>query len=100
MTEKASVAELLRRLRAERGESLRAAARGLGVDPSYLSRVENGEKTPSAQLQERAIEHYQVNADLLYLAAGRVPPDVVAILREHPQLLAMLREEYGNRPAR
>jgi transcriptional regulator with XRE-family HTH domain len=94
--EQASVADLLRRLRTERGESLRSAARELGVDPSYLSRVESGEKAPSVQLQQRASEHYEVKADILYLAAGYVPPDVIAILREHPELLEKLRGEYGS----
>jgi transcriptional regulator with XRE-family HTH domain len=94
--EQVSVAKLLRRLRTERGESLRSAARELGVDASYLSRIESGAKVPSVQLQQRASEHYEVKADVLYLAAGHVPPDVMTILREHPELLDKLRGEYGS----
>ena len=48
------VADVLRRAREANGQSLRGAAKELGVDPSYLSRVESGERTPSPGLRERA----------------------------------------------
>ncbi len=90
-----SVAQLLRRLRAEQGRSLRGAARDLGVDPSYLSRVENGERQPSGELEERISSHYGLERDSLDLAAGRVPADVLEILRRHPDALDELRRRYG-----
>ena len=40
-------AALLRQARLARGLSLRAAARLLGVDPGYLSRLERGQRRPS-----------------------------------------------------
>jgi transcriptional regulator with XRE-family HTH domain len=91
-----SAARLLRELRVARGESLRAAARQLGVDPSYLSRLERGEKTPSPDLQQRAARYYDVPSEVLGLAEGRVPSDIVEILRDHPELLEKIRAEYGS----
>ena len=91
-----SVAALLKEMRDRRGESLRAAARGLGVDASYLSRIENGSRVPSTELQDRASKHYGLDPDLVQLAAGRVPDDVVRILRDHPEVLQELRTLYGD----
>lgn len=88
------VAELLRDLRQSKGESLRAAAKGIGVDPGHLARVEAGEKPLSNSLSERVTAHYDVRPDELHLAAGRVPPDVVAILIDHPEELDRLRKRY------
>lgn len=91
-----SVAQLLRRLRTEQGRSLRRAARDLGVNPSSLSRVETGERSLSVDLEARVSAYYNLDRDLLDLAAGRVPADVVAILRNHPDVLDELRREYGD----
>jgi transcriptional regulator with XRE-family HTH domain len=87
---------LLRDLRDSRGESLRSAARALGVDPSHLSRIERGEKYPSRDLQERVARHYDVNPDDLAIAHGRVPADILAILQKHPDIMRDLRRRYGD----
>jgi transcriptional regulator with XRE-family HTH domain len=96
MTEVRSAANLLRELRRKQGKSLRTAAGELGVAPSHLSRLERGEKTASPQLARRAAEYYGIEADTVDLAEGRVPPDIVAILRTHPEVLDRLRAEYGS----
>jgi transcriptional regulator with XRE-family HTH domain len=90
-----SASKLLRELREARGESLRKAARELGVAPSYLSRIERGEKTPSAELRTRVAKYYEIEPDVLALADGAIPPDIVRILTEHPELIDRIRAEYG-----
>ena len=89
------VADILREAREANGQSLRGAARELGVDPSYLSRVETGERSPSVALRERAESLYGIDSDLMALSAGRVPPDVVEIFRQNPELLAEIRAKHG-----
>src|SRR4051794_5473613 len=64
------LAALLKAARAAKGDSLRSAARELGVDASYLSRVEAGERRPSEDLQRRASRYYDVPDDQVRLAAG------------------------------
>lgn len=91
-----SVAQLLRRLRSEQGRSLRRASRDLGIDPSYLSRVESGERSPSGAMKDRISSYYGLDRDLLDLTAGRAPVDVVDILRRHPDVLDELRRRYGD----
>ena len=92
MPAKTDLAAILRRAREERGISLRSAAADLGVAPSHLSRIENGEKGPSVDVQRKATSYYGLNADVLTLASGAAPDDIVQILQDNPDLLRTLRE--------
>ena len=87
--------EILRELREQRGASLRTAARDLGVDPAYLSRLETGQKPASPGLLRKAANYYSVPEEELALAEGRLPRDVIEILRAHPEAIKRLRSEYG-----
>ena len=82
---------ILREAREAKGRSLRSAAKELGVDPSYLSRVETGERSLSARLRERAESIYGIDSEMLALSAGHVPPDILEILRQDPALLEEIR---------
>ena len=95
MEHRASISEVLRKAREAKRQSLRSAAADLGVNPSYLSRVETGERPPSASLRERAEGLYGIDSDTLALSSGVVPDDVLEIIREHPELLDELRTRYG-----
>lgn len=92
MTTQRSVSSVLRDLRTQRGESLRSAARGVGVDAAHLARIESGEKEPSGSLCARLSGYYAAEPDEIYLAAGRLPPDVVELLLQHPEEIQELRE--------
>ncbi len=89
------LSHMLRDLRKTRGTSLRAAARDLGVDPAYLSRIERGEKSASPGVLERAADYYEVPA--VEPAQDEIPGDVLAILRDHPEAIDGLRRRYGPR---
>lgn len=88
-----TTAGLLRQLREQRGRSLRAAANDLNVAPSHLSRLERGEKSGGEGLLRRMAKYYGVEEDLVALAEGRVPEDVLAILQARPDLLDLIREK-------
>jgi transcriptional regulator with XRE-family HTH domain len=94
MNETAGAARLLRQLREQRGQSLRVTASELGVAPSHLSRLERGEKSASEELRHRAAAYYGVNEDLIALEEGRVPDDIVQILRRHPEVMEELRWRF------
>lgn len=89
------MADILREAREANGQSLRGAARELGVDASYLSRVESGERSPSLGLRERAESLYGLDSDRLALSAGQVPADVLEILQRRPELLDEIRARNG-----
>lgn len=90
------VAALLRELREDRGRSLRGVARELGVDPSYLSRVETGQKPIPSALQGKLADYYETDPELIALANGKMPEDVQRILLKHPELLQEMRRRYGS----
>ena len=87
---------LLREIRRRRGATLVTAADQLGITPGHLSRLERGEKLPSPEVVGKAARYYEIDEDLLGLEQGIVPEDVVQILRDNPEVIHRLREEYGN----
>ncbi len=89
------IASMLRSARQSKGQSLRSAAKDLGVDASYLSRVETGERQPSPELRDRAVSHYSLDSEHVALAAGDIPSDIAEILLQHPELLVEIRARYG-----
>lgn len=89
-----SAASLLRELRRRQGHTLRSAAAELGIAASQLSRMERGERAVGERAAEKLAQYYSVSAEIIELARGQAPPDIVAILREHPEEIRRLREKY------
>lgn len=89
-----SAANLLRELRRREGHTLRTAASELGVAPSQLSRMERGERPVGKEAAKRLAGYYNVPAEIIVLANGQIPTDILAILREHPDEIQRLREKY------
>lgn len=90
--------QLLRLARERTGRGLRETARAAGVSATWLSRLESGEQAPRMCPETLALVAgaYAVSPDLLWLACGRAPPDVVAELGRRPELLAEVRELFGD----
>jgi transcriptional regulator with XRE-family HTH domain len=83
-------------LRSERKQGIKKLAPDLGVDYSYLSKLENNDIAPSEDFVGRVAEYFSYDRDRLLLAAGRVPNEILVILRENPdEALAFLRERFG-----
>lgn len=95
MTTGESAASLLRELRRRQGQTLRSAAAELGVAPSQLSRMERGERAVGEAAARRLSAYYNVPAEMIDLAIGQVPADILEILRDHPEEIAALRERHG-----
>ena len=93
--EGSTAAGLLRDLRKKQGRSLRAAASDLGLAASHLSRLERGERNLTEDMSQRVAGYYGVSAELVMMTEGRVPEDVVAILRRHPELIDQIRDRYS-----
>ena len=93
--ESTSFGSRIRELRYQRGIGIKRLAPELGVDYSYLSRLENEKALPSAKIIDRLSKYFDHNKDELMLLAEKVPKDVMQILREHPrEALALLRESF------
>jgi transcriptional regulator with XRE-family HTH domain len=89
-----SAGRFLRELRQAQKRSLRSTASELGLAPSHLSRLERGERSPSAEMSQRIADYYGVPGEAIELADGRIPPDIIKILSEHPEELDRLRRLY------
>ena len=89
----------LRKLRKRKGISLKELGPALGVDYTYLSKIENGRSVPSEDLVLRMGRYFGVDHDELLLAADRIPEDVRRILRDNPrEALEYLRERFSGGP--
>jgi transcriptional regulator with XRE-family HTH domain len=87
---------LLRQLRDESGTGIKTLAPELGVSYTYLSKLENGVAAPSDQFIERVAKYFDYDHDRLLLSAGKVPEEILKILRENPDTaLQFLKDRFG-----
>lgn len=94
MSDRESAATLLRELRRREGQSLRSAAAEIGIAPSQLSRMETGQRGVGDDAVSRLSAYYQVPAEIIELARGDAPADVIRILQQHPEEIDRLRKMY------
>jgi transcriptional regulator with XRE-family HTH domain len=88
--------KILRQLRLERGIGIKSLAPELKVNYTYLSKLENETISPSEELVERVADYFGFDHDALLLSAGKIPEDILQILRNHPSdAVASLRRQFG-----
>jgi HTH-type transcriptional regulator, competence development regulator len=79
--------------------SLRSVAKNVGIEPTYLSKIEREELPPPS---ERVITALAVelgeDPDVLLAMAGRVPADFVDMLRKHPRDFALFIQKLRQTP--
>lgn len=79
--------------------SLRKVAERVGIEPSYLSKIERDEQPPPGErvIQQLAVE-LEEDPDVLLALAGKVSSDLLAIIRMRPRLFADLIRQLKNMP--
>ena len=88
----------LRVLRESGKWGLRELARELGLSATYLSSIERDKVGPPADERLVAIaDALGVDRARLFAAAGRVDPEILALLIERPELRALVRAAAGLR---
>ena len=96
--------EYLRKRREERragnpGFSVRQLAARVGVEPSYLSKVERGQQPPPSEQTIAALaRELDEDPDVLLALAGKVSGELQAIIRRRPQLFAELIRQLKDTP--
>jgi len=81
--------------------SLRQVAQRIGVEPSFLSKVERDETPPPSEAKIVALaEELGEDADVLLALAGKVSSDLQATIRKRPELFATLIRELKDLPDR
>jgi transcriptional regulator with XRE-family HTH domain len=104
MSEWSRLGEVLRDRREELREtdnrfSLRQVAERVGVEPSYLSKVERSVAAPpSEETLHRLAQELELDADVLLALAGKVSSDLQEVIRRRPQLFAQLIRELRDLP--
>ncbi|HYZ73313.1 MAG TPA: helix-turn-helix transcriptional regulator [Chthoniobacterales bacterium] len=98
-------AAFLRERRAElasadpRSYSLRQVAYRVGIEPSYLSKVERGLEPPPGEKTAIALaRELQLDPDLLLAMAGKVSSELQTIIRKRPKLFADLIRALKDQP--
>ena len=83
----------------DRRFSVRQMALRVGIEPSYLSKVERGlEAPPSVSTITRLAEELNENVDVLLALAGKVSPDLTAAIVRRPALFSRLIRELNTLP--
>jgi len=75
----------LRQLRSERNISQTELASAVEVSPSFLSRVESGDKAPSPELVERLSAHLGLDATTTMLRAGIMDETIQRAIASQPE---------------
>jgi transcriptional regulator with XRE-family HTH domain len=84
--------ERLRQLWRARQMNQRTLAARVGIDFTYLSKLENGRMDPpAAETIVRLARALEADADELLLLAGKIPADIRALIIASPGLPAFLR---------
>jgi transcriptional regulator with XRE-family HTH domain len=83
----------------DRAFSLRAVAQAIGVEPSYLSKVERGLQAPPSEEKVRALARVLgEDPDVLLALAGKVSSDLLRVIRKRPQLFSQLIRQLEELP--
>lgn len=82
----------LRRLRLDRHVSQRALAEQVGVDFTYISKIESGQLAPpSEEVLRKIAQVLNTDDDDLINQAGKVPAEIKITLQDNPLLAELLR---------
>ncbi len=79
--------------------SARQVAMRLGVEPSYLSKIERGEVAPPSEATIVKLAHeLGEDPDFLLALGGKVSSELLEVIRKRPQLFAQIIRELKNLP--
>ena len=79
--------------------SIRRVAQRMGIQPSYLSKVERDEVAPpSEKTTVKLAKELKVDTDVLLALAGKVSSDLQDAIRKRPELFAELIRELKKKP--
>lgn len=76
--------------------SVRQVGQRIGIEPSYLSKIERGWPAPLSEEKIIALAHeLGENPDLLLALSGKVSSEIQAIIRKRPELFTELIRQLG-----
>ncbi len=79
--------------------SIRQVAERVGLEPSYLSKIERSEEAPPSEEKIRALAaDLKEDPDVLLALAGKVSTDLQEIIKKRPALFGELIRELKRLP--
>jgi transcriptional regulator with XRE-family HTH domain len=79
--------------------SLRQVAFRIGIEPSYLSKIERGDPAPLSERKIIALaKELNEDQDVLLALSGKISRDLQEIIRRRPQLFAQLIRDLKDLP--
>ena len=83
----------------DRAFSVRKVARRVGIEPSYLSKIERGTQPPPGEQTIMALaRELGEDPDVLLAMAGKVSSDLQEIIRKRPRVFAELIRQLKKMP--
>ena len=83
----------------DRAYSLRQVAERVGIQPTYLSKLERGElDPPSEETARRIAKELAEDSDVILALAEKVSSDLQDIIRKRPRLFADLIRQLKETP--
>lgn len=83
----------------DRRYSLRQVVKRVGIEPSYLSKIERGFPAPLSEEKIRVLsEDLNEDPDLPLALSGKVSTDVQEVIRKRPELFAELIRQMKDLP--
>lgn len=87
------------RAETDRTFSVRQVAKRVGIEPSYLSKIEREEQPPPGEETIRRLaQELGQDADVLLAMAGKVSSDLLDVIRARPALFADLLRQLKTLP--
>ena len=88
---------LLKHLRTKNGVSIKKLAAEVGLNYTYISKLENAKVRPSPEVIDRFSHYFNYSTDELMIAAGKIPKDIEEILKGNPkEAIKYLRRKFGD----
>ena len=79
--------------------SVRQLGKRIGIEPSYLSKIERGWPAPLSEKKIVALAHeLGENSDVLLALSGKVSTEIQAIIRKRPELFTEIIRQLGEMP--
>ena len=93
--EKETFGTVLKRLRKKQGLSIKKLSSELDINYSYISKIENDHSLPSGDFIGKLAEIFDYDEEELMIRAGKIPDDILKILRDNPkEAVNYLREKF------
>jgi transcriptional regulator with XRE-family HTH domain len=87
---------LIKSLRKSQGYSIKSLSSRLGINFSYISKIENNRSNPSEDLIVKIADIFNYDKEELMIRAGKLPEDIVEILKNNPKAAAdFLRTKFS-----